>query len=188
MTLEEKLDQFYNVTIESATAMNLAITEEYKTTLANALEEHKKSTKQKAQIALNLDIENAKREKNRVLSSASIKIRRKLSEQSACITASIFDEVTDKIMDFMKSEEYYACLIKQITEAKTFARKDEMKLYIDPSDENLKDKLEAETGVTITISTTNFIGGTRAVIPDKNILIDHSFSSKLQELKENFTL
>lgn len=188
MTLDEKLEQFYNATIESATATNLAITTEYKESLTKVFEEHKKNALAKSETAYNLEVENVKREKNRSLSSAAINIRRRLNEKSSQLSDSIFEDVKVKLQNYMKTEEYTELLKNQISEAKSFARNDELKLYMNASDEHLKLKLEEVTGVTLTISTIDFVGGTRAVIPEKNILIDHSFLSKMQELKENFTL
>ena len=40
--------------------------------------------------------------------------------------------------------------------------------------------------VTLTISAMPFLGGVRAVIPEKNILIDNSFETLLNEERENF--
>ena len=39
---------------------------------------------------------------------------------------------------------------------------------------------------TLTISAMPFLGGVRAVIPEKNILIDNSFETLLNEERENF--
>ena len=47
-------------------------------------------------------------------------------------------------------------------------------------------ELEAKVQAPITVSQYSFSGGMRAVIPSKNILIDHSFETKLIEEKERF--
>lgn len=188
MTLDEKLEQFYNATIESATNQNLKITGDYNDSLAKILEEHKKDTLQKSEVTYQLESENLIREKNRTLSSASINIKRKLNEKSTSLIDILFQNIQKKLEDFMKTEEYNSLLIKQILNAKEFARNDEVIIYINSSDTYLKEMLEEKTKITLTISTTDFIGGTRAVIHDKNILIDHSLSSKILEVKEAFTL
>ncbi len=188
MTLDEKLEQFYNATIDSATKQNLKITGDYKDSLDKILEEHKKDTLKKSDIAYQLESENLIREKNRTLSSASINIKRKLSEKTFQLIDDLFEEVENKLQDYMKTEEYTSLLIKQILNAKEFARKDEVIIYINSSDTHLKEMLEEKTKIILTISATDFMGGTRAVIHDKNILIDHSFSSKILEAKESFTL
>ena len=49
-----------------------------------------------------------------------------------------------------------------------------------------KASLEQKLSVTLTISAMPFLGGVRAVIPEKNILIDNSFETLLNEERENF--
>ena len=63
---------------------------------------------------------------------------------------------------------------------------DKLTLYLDPSDEAHKASLEQKLSVTLTISAMPFLGGVRAVIPEKNILIDNSFETLLNEERENF--
>lgn len=188
MTLDEKLEQFYNATIESATNQNLKITGDYKNSLDKILEDHKKDTLKKSEVAYQLESENLIREKNRTISSASINIKRRLSEKTFSLIDDLFREVEKKLKDYMMTEEYISLLTTQIINAKEFARKDEVKIYINSSDSYLKERLEEKTKVILTISVEDFIGGTRAVIHDKNILIDHSFSSKIHEVKESVTL
>ena len=55
-----------------------------------------------------------------------------------------------------------------------------------PSDAHLKDDLEAKTGASLTVSREDFIGGTRAVMQKRRILIDYSFKSALSEEYDNF--
>lgn len=188
MTLDEKLEQFYNVTIESATVRNIEIVEEYEKSLEKVLEEHKKDTKQKADENYRLEAENLLREKNRLLSAEAINVKRKLNDKVLELIDNLFEDVMDKLQTFMKTKEYETLLISQIKHAKEFSREDDIKVYINPSDQHLKEALEKATGVPLTISQYDFIGGSRAVITEKNILIDNSFTSKIEEAKESFVL
>lgn len=79
-------------------------------------------------------------------------------------------------------------LVKQLREAREFAGGEEIILYIDPSDAQYQYSIEAEVGAPVTVSTYSFLGGTRAVLPGRNILIDNSFETKLAEAKESFQL
>ena len=63
---------------------------------------------------------------------------------------------------------------------------EEILIYINPSDAHLKDDLEAKTGASLTVSREDFIGGTRAVMQKRRILIDYSFKSALSEEYDNF--
>ena len=63
-----------------------------------------------------------------------------------------------------------------------------MFLSIDRSDADRRTSLVVEAGAPITVSSYSFMGGTRAVIPGRNILIDNSFETKLAEAREKFQL
>ena len=55
-----------------------------------------------------------------------------------------------------------------------------------PADEKKLHNLAMQHQADVRISEYSFLGGTRAVIPGKNILIDNSFQAKLAEARENF--
>ena len=58
---------------------------------------------------------------------------------------------------------------------------------LDPADESKQRQISLHNHSTnIKISQYSFTGGTRAVIPSKNILIDNSFQTKLEEAKRDF--
>ena len=66
-----------------------------------------------------------------------------------------------------KDPSYEEYLERKIREAVTFAGNDKLTLYLDPSDEAHKASLEQKLSVTLTISAMPFLGGVRAVIPEK---------------------
>ncbi|MDF2474224.1 MAG: hypothetical protein K0R21_2006 [Anaerocolumna sp.] len=188
MTLDEKLDQFYTAAIDSATNQNIEIISEFKKSLQKIYDEHKENAVLKAEKSFRLESENLVREKNKTLSGETITIKRKINEKSAELTNKLFEDVAVKLYDYMKAPEYTHLLTAQIIKAKEFAKGEDMIIYINPSDENLKETLEEKTGATLTISNRDFIGGTRAVMQEKNILIDNSFITKFKEAKNEFVL
>lgn len=188
MTLDEKLEQFYNAAIESATNQNIQIMDEYKQSLENMFHQHKEDVIRKAEDTYQTQIHNLFREKNRRLSAKTIEIRRKIKEITLQITDQLFEAAEKKLILFMKSEDYYKLLLKQIQDIKNFSGEEAVTVYINQSDRHLAASLETDTGVTLTISDIDFLGGTRAVIRSQNILIDHSFLTRLSDTKSNFTL
>ena len=52
-------------------------------------------------------------------------------------------------------------------------------------DKDLAEEIERRTGIRPQISQNSFLGGIRAVIPEKNILIDYTFNTLLEAEKEN---
>lgn len=188
MTLDEKLDHFYSSVIESATKQNIEIVEEYKKTLKNNYEERKDAAQRKADANYRMAIENITRERNRRLSADAMEARRKVLEKNAEYTELIFRDVRQRLDEYMKTPQYLDLLAALIKDAKDFAKRDALTVYINPTDADKKAVLEEKTGVMLTVSDRDFIGGIRAVIPSHKILIDKSFLTKLEEVKNTFTL
>lgn len=188
MTLDEKLEHFYSSVIESATQQNIEIVEEYKKVLKKNFDERKEAAVRKAEANYRMASDNIIRERNRKLSAESMEIRRKVLEKTSEISNQVFQEVGQRLEAYMKTSEYDSLLCAQIKNAKNFAQGDEITVYINPSDAQKISTLEEKTGVSLTVSNRDFIGGTRAVIPSRSILIDNSFLTKLEEAKSSFTL
>jgi len=188
MTLDEKLDHFYSSVIESATKQHLEIIEEYKKTLKKNFEERREIAMRKADAMYRSAVESITRERNRRLSADAMEIRRRILEKTAEYTELIFRDVRQKLDEYMKTPEYLDLLARLISKAKDFAKRDALTVYINPTDADKKAILEERTGVSLTISDRDFIGGIRAVIPSHKILIDNSFLTKLEDVKSSFTL
>jgi vacuolar-type H+-ATPase subunit E/Vma4 len=188
MTLDEKLEHFYSSVIESATKQNIEIVEEYKKILQRNFEDRKEIALRKAEANFRMESDHILRERNRRMSAASMEIRRKVLERTAEISDEVFEEVKLRLQDFMKTDAYEDLLFALIQDALDFAKGDTITIYINPSDQDRIPRLEQRTSTTLTVSDRDFIGGIRAVISSHNILIDSSFSTKIEEAKSNFTL
>lgn len=189
MTTEEKLQHFYAFSMESACREAEQILAEYQSTLDAQFAAHKESKQEEAARQLTDETNKAKREINKAISAEQLKIRRRISRKEKEIKHQLFDEVAAKLNAYKEdsAETYLELLCKKITEAKDFASGDKMTVYIDPSDATLVEPIEKETGITPAVSAESFLGGMRAVIHSKNILIDNSFSTLMQEARNNFT-
>ena len=86
----------------------------------------------------------------------------------------------------MQTEDYIDFLVKCIRQAVKYAGEDPVVIYINPSDEKKRSDLEDATRVRLTISAEDFIGGVRAVIRSRNILIDNSFKTQLRNEYDKF--
>lgn len=188
MTIDEKLEEFSNSAIDAATKQSQEQINEYKDSLKKLFEEHKNDAQNKANSTLRLESDNFMREKNRRLSTDAITMKRQLNEKQDELKDTLFSHVTEKLVSFMKTEDYTKILVKRILEAKIFSKGEPITIYINESDADKKSFLETETGLKLTISKIDFFGGIRAVIPSKSVLIDYSFLTKLAEEKETFTL
>lgn len=186
MNLEEKLEDFYITVIDSATNQGISIVEEYRKTLQKIFDEHQKAAYKKAENTFRIETDNIIQEKNRRLSEETLNLRRKVLDRSEHFTGLLFEEVKKMLEEFMKTPSYQDYMTKKIKEAYDFAQGDEIILYINETDGNLKPLLEAATGLKLKISDRDFLGGIRAVLPLSSVLIDHSLLTKLNEAKNSF--
>ena len=188
MALENKIQHFKDVSIKQAEAQRDAVLEEYEKGLLQLLEVHKKEAVENAALREKMEFEDLKRQSNKALLKESLEIKRTFSLRQKEMVEKIFIEVNELIEAFRKTEDYQLLLLKQIESAYKTAGNEEVVIYIDLDDEKIIDTLRQKSGKELTLSKYTFGGGTRAVIPSKNILIENSFNSKVAEEKEKFRL
>lgn len=188
MTTEEKLKNFYEYSMQTAKAEGDSVLKDYQANLDKSFKEHQALKASQADLTLREETERLQRESNRTLSDEQIRIRRTLSEKQNEIRTALFSEVKDKLRAMKPGQEYADYLIRKVKEAKDFAGDDSIRIYIDPSDAALKDKIKEATGVDVLISNTPFTGGMRAVIDSKHILIDNSYATLMNEAKDKFSI
>lgn len=188
MTIEEKLQHFTTYTIEEAHNRCDAMLSEYTAAMEQVFQEHVETKKRQEDLEIKTETERLVRENNKRFSDEQIEIRKKLSHKQAELKDKLFVEIKDMLARFSETPEYHKLLVKELREALSFAKGEEVILYVDPSDAERVVSLEVEVGAPITISSYPFLGGTRAVLPGRNILIDNSFETKLAEEKEKFQL
>ena len=186
MTTEEKLQHFYEVSIESAKEEASKAISEYKASLEENLEKHKKEKQAASENQFKIESENAAREINKALSSEHLHIKRRLSKKQQELQEKLFDEVEEMLQTFLATPQYEDWLEEKIKKALEAAGEDQVEIYLSSGDQSLAEEMEKRTGIRPLISQTSFIGGIRAVIPDKNILIDYTLLTMLENEKENF--
>ncbi|MEE0959677.1 MAG: V-type ATP synthase subunit E [Lachnospiraceae bacterium] len=186
LTTEEKLQHFLNASIEDAQNRSQKMISDYKEALAKIADEHKAETLKKAELQIKVEEDKLQRNRNKEISKQVLHIKRKITKKQAELKDKLFVEVAHMLEEYMSTEDYTKLLVKEIKEAVDIAGESDVTIYIDPADSESLSKLEMMTGASLTISEYSFMGGTRAVIRDRNILIDNSFAKKLEEAKENF--
>ncbi|MDO5135871.1 MAG: V-type ATP synthase subunit E [Eubacteriales bacterium] len=186
MTIEEKLQHFFDVSVEDARLKTEGELEEHRKKMEEMLAQHKKSKQQEAEAQVKAEAENARREVNKILSAQQLSLKRDWSRKQKDLTDKLFVEVKDHLAHFMDTPEYEEYLCKRIKEAVAFAGEDEIFLYITPEDSSLQRALVARTGCPVQIAQEAFMGGLKATIPSKNILIDNSFAGGFHALKKEF--
>ena len=186
MTIDEKLSHFYDVTIEDAQAKAAGILEEHRKALAQMTEKHKADSQENAQVQIKAETANAKREINKALSAEQLTIKRDWTKKQNELKEKLFAEVKTQLENFRNTPDYPAYLESKIKEALDFAEQDKINIYISPEDSALLPDLVERTKAFITVSAEDFLGGIKATIPHKNILIDHSFAGNFQAVYKEF--
>ncbi len=186
MTTEEKLKHFYAVSMDSAREEARKALSEYRENLEKEFQEHKALKQEAAQHQFKIESENAARQINKALSAEHLHIKREISKKQQELREKLFGEVREMLEAFTRTEAYVQWNADQIREALKIAGTDQVQIYLTPSDGPLLERLSKETGAALLISDTPFVGGIRAVIPGKNILIDNTLLTLFEAEKENF--
>lgn len=187
MTTDEKLKHFLEASIESATSQSTQLIDDYSKALDIIFEDHKTDTLRKAELQIRLGKESLEREMNKELFREQLLIKRETTRRQAALKSMLFSEIEELLAEYMTTPGYRELLVRRIKEASSFAGKEEITIYIDPSDAPMQKDLEAATHARLTVSETGFMGGIRAVIRSRNILIDDSFETRLKEAKDAYT-
>lgn len=186
MTIDEKLQHFYEVSIDEAKEDAAQAIQAHKENLSQMLEEHKQSQRQTADAQVKAEAEHVRREVNKALSAEQITLKRNWSQKQEEMKQKLFAEVKALADKFMQTPEYDDYLCRKITEASAFAEGDEIHIFLSAADKDRLESLKEKTGVSLTVSEEAFTGGIRAEIPGKNILIDDSFSTDLENMCKEF--
>lgn len=186
MTIDEKLQHFYDVSIEEAKKDAAKEIQEHRESLSQMLNEHKDARRQGAEAEIKAEADHVRREINKALATEQITLKRHWSRKQEELKDNLFSAVRKKVDAFMQSPEYLDYLCKQIRNVQEFAGTDPVYISISSGDSDKLDILTAKTGAELTLSKDDFIGGVRAAIPEKNIMIDNSFLEELESMRKEF--
>lgn len=186
MTLEEKIEHLKNASMEEARASGNRIIQEHSDALEKIFNDHKENAIRQAELTIKTETNNAKQELNKAMAKSQLDLKRQQGKCHTQLKNKLFNRVLELVEEYMKTPAYDELLVKHINNALAFAQGADMTIYLNPSDAERKEALEQRTNTPLTISKEDFLGGIRAVIHDRHILIDNSFSSSLQEEYDTF--
>ena len=186
MTLEEKIAHLQTTSMEQARAEGNAIIDSHREALEKVLEDHKAEALRQSETRIKAETTNTRLSLNQAAAKSQLEIKRRQGKVQQELKDKIFEEVMGLVNDYMKTEAYGDFLVRCIRQAVHFAGQDPVTIYLNPSDEAKRADLEDATGVHLTISAEDFIGGVRAVIRSRNILIDNSFRTQLRNEYDKF--
>jgi len=186
LTTEEKLQHFLEFCMEDARSRSAKMLDEYTAALEQTFSEHQEDAKRRARQQVASESEQIEREINKRLSLEQIGTKREFGKKQDELKEKLFQELQEMVNHFRNTPQYTELIEKEIREAKELAGKEFITIYIDPADEEKIRSLSLPESADIRVSEYSFMGGTRAVIPNRHILIDNSFQTKLAEAKRDF--
>ena len=127
MTIDEKLQHFYEVSLDEAREDAAQAIQEHKEHLARTLEDHKQTSRQNAEAEIKAETGHVRREVNKALSAEQITLRRDLSRKQEDLKETLFAEVKTKVQQFITTAEYDEYLCRRINEAVKFAGDEDRK-------------------------------------------------------------
>lgn len=187
MQIKEKLEVFRQSALEVAQQESQQELKEYEENCRQEMERFHKNKQQEIEQVFQIEETKIRREINRKVSEEATRQKRILANFQKEKRQKLFEVVEQELAGFQKTQEYESHLAAMIRKAAEFARGEEIIIYINPTDAEKKERLESSTGVSLTVSNVDFGGGIRAVIRSKNILIDESFATRLEQEKNSYT-
>ena len=187
MTVEEKLNSFYNSSIENARQESEQILAAHREAMEKIAAERRQDIDSRNENRIHVETEELYRQKNMVLSREQLQIKRKLSRRQAEQQERLFGEVRKKLEAFCREPAYDELLDNMAVRVMSEAQGEQVKLYVNETDREKIPHLASLTGTDVFVSTHQMIGGIRAKIEARNILIDSSFASRLDEFREGYT-
>ena len=174
MQIEEKLEVFRNFTIDEAKQKSDEMIAQFDRSCKQELEEFRQNKQAEMEHKIQIEERNIRRQVNSKVSGEMLRQKHILDECKRKWQVKLSDQ-------YQNTEEYKKYLIAKIHMAKKVAEQDPVIIYINPSDADKKTELEVLTKAELTVSKIDFGGGIRAVIRSRNILIDESFMTKLEQ-------
>lgn len=188
MTIEEKMEHFRSISLESANNQSIESLSSYKKSLDDELEIHKETAKQLSEESKRARMNQVKANSKKDLASSQMMIKKQLTNKQSEIKLKIFELVRKKIAEYRKTPEYVELLKSQISKIVNNYQDLDITVYIDSEDSHLLNQLKGSFHVNIQVYDKDFFGGTRTIVPERNILIDNSFKTRLVEEQENFAV
>ena len=168
MTVDEKITRLQESAMQEARSKGNAIVEQHKKALTHVFEQHKAEALIQADTRIKAEKTSVKQQLGMANSKAALELKRELGAAQKRLKKQLFKEVEEKLSAYMKTEKYQDLLVKYIEKAVAYSDRGE------------------KTGFTLSISKEDFIGGIRAVIPERNILVDYAFKGALEREYQKF--
>ncbi len=186
MTAKEKTEHIKEAAMKEAREQANSLIQEHTDALQNLLDQHKEEAKEQKGTRIEAETTSAEHTLSTAKSKGQLKQRQAWGKLLADLNDQLFEEVQELLTDYMQTDDYKEKLVQYIVKAGDYAAGAPMVIYINPTDADKKADLEERTGLELTVSKEDFVGGIRAVIREKNILIDHAYKGAIEHERQEF--
>ncbi len=130
----------------------------------------------------------AEQRKKESLSRIVMGNRNKLFNKRNDILKNVYAKTMDELIAFKESDAYKTHLLKKISHGKEVLGEGDIWVKLNYSDRDLQDFIETKTGLNVAIESKKIqlIGGCIIQNRTSNIIMDESFSRRLDDSREGF--
>ncbi len=130
----------------------------------------------------------AEQRKKESLSRIVMGNRTKLFNKRNDILKNVYAKAMDELMVFKESDAYKTHLLKKISHGKEVLGEGDIWVKLNYSDRDLQDFIETKTGLNVAIESKKIqlIGGCIIQNRTSNIIMDESFSRRLDDSREGY--
>lgn len=188
MNEKERIKHIQDVVMEEARAQGNDIIGKHQEALDEVFETHREEALRQQKVRIRAEQHAAKREIKTAISKRQLSLKRELNKVKNELKAELFLEVKTLLLDYMKTEDYKELLLTYADQVLKYADGEPLAIYVSCEDKRAKEFLEEKMSLRVHTSEEDFIGGIKAILPSRNILMDHSFLSSLEKMEEEFIL
>ncbi len=187
-TVDDKLDNFARIVMREAAEKRVQIIESIRENRLKVLEQKELEFLEQAYLTIQKEIRRIHKEKNEMISRASMESKKMLLQKREEIIDEIFSNIHQKVIEFIRTPGYLTFLSDSIKEGCKITGDGEIVVYINRTDVHLIDRIKENLGfnMEIQVEQTDIIGGCKIFNKTKNILVDNSLAAKIQQQREQF--
>lgn len=188
MNIEEKLKLFDELCSKQAKEEYTQIMQEYQDSLEEMLAKHKEIKTSDTGARLRGEEKILQRDFNKEYSLRQTHWRQAIEKKQNELRQELFARVLKRLLEVKKTDKYLDYLCRKTEMIIRYAEDEPFELYMDASDLDLMSKLEKRYSISIRVSSKNIYGGIQGIIPSRNLLIDESFYTHIEEEEDKFRL
>ena len=187
MNVRKKLDAFTNIVLQEAEQSRKEMLSEMNRQVDAACAEAERAARRQAEERLRVEQLKAEQLKNRDIIRASTNARKGLLTLRNKLTDEVFEAVTQKLRAFAQTSAYEDYLTQVAARLKAQNQGQAIILTFCADDMPVGRRVAQSLQLQAQETDEDIIGGLRALLPDKNAIIDESFATRLQKERSSFS-